>query len=104
MHLLHRPFRWLWAPVRCQAHHQMQHVQGYLRSHWMPSLGKYSPHIAPVDAMVINFWPHKSSCGIVKSLSKASNQKAQNGPFTQLVEATSWVERSNAKMKAEKFS
>jgi hypothetical protein len=50
------------------------------------------------------FWLGKSSCGIVKSLSKASNQKAQNGPSTQLVEATSWVERSNDKMKAEEFS
>jgi hypothetical protein len=43
------------APVQCQAHCLTQHVQGYLRSHWMPPLGKYSPRIAPADAMVINF-------------------------------------------------
>jgi hypothetical protein len=63
----------------------MQHVQGYLRSHWMPPLGKYLPHITPADAMVIDFWPKKSSCGVVKSLSEASVQKARNGPSTQII-------------------
>ena len=72
----------------------MQHVQGYLRSHWMPPLGNYLPHIAPADATVIYFWPKKSSCGVVKSLSEASVQKTLNGLSTQLIEAT--VERSNA--------
>jgi hypothetical protein len=43
------------ALVRCQTHRPMQHVQGYLRSHWMPPLGKYLPRIAPADAMVIDF-------------------------------------------------
>jgi hypothetical protein len=66
------------ALVQCQMHRPMQHVQGYLRSHWMPPLGKYSPRIAPADAMVINFWPKRSSCGVVKLLSEASVQKAQN--------------------------
>jgi hypothetical protein len=33
----------------------MQQVQGYLRSHWTPPLGKYLPRIAPADAMVIDF-------------------------------------------------
>jgi hypothetical protein len=28
-------------------HHLMQHVQGYIRSHWMPPLGNYSLRIAP---------------------------------------------------------
>ena len=82
----------------------MQHVQGYLRSHWTPPLGKYSPHIAPADAMVIDFWPKKSCCGVVKSLSEASVQKARNRPFTQLSEATSCVERSDATIKAEELS
>ena len=82
----------------------MQHVQGYLRSHWTPPLGKYSPHIAPADAMVIDFWRKKSSCGVLKSLSEASVQKARNGPSTQLIEATSCVERSDATIKAEELS
>jgi len=34
------------------------------------------------------FWSKKLSCGIVKSLFEASVQKARNGPFTQLIEAT----------------
>jgi hypothetical protein len=38
----------------------MQHVQGYLRSNWTPPLGKYSPHIVLLDAMVIDIWPEKS--------------------------------------------
>jgi hypothetical protein len=33
--------------VLCGVHCLMQHVQGYCRSHWMPSLGNYSLHIAP---------------------------------------------------------
>ncbi len=62
-----------------------------LRSHWSPPLGKYLPHIALADAMVTDFWPNKLSCGVVKLLSEASVQKAQNGPSTQLIEATSCV-------------
>jgi hypothetical protein len=38
----------------------------------------------------------KLSSGVVKSLSEASVKKARNrGPSTQLIEATSWVERWN---------
>jgi hypothetical protein len=40
----------------------------------------------------------------VKSLSKASVQNAQNGPSTQLIKATSCVERSNTMIKAEELS
>jgi hypothetical protein len=47
------------------------------------------------------FWRKKSSCGIVKSLFKASVKKARNGPSTQLIGATSSVERSNTMIKAE---
>jgi archaellin len=56
----------------------------------MPPSGDYLPCIASVDAMVVinfGFW----SCV----------QKARNGPSTQLIEATSCVERSNATMKAK---
>ena len=35
------------------------------------------------------------SCGVVKLLFEASIQKAQNGPSTQLIEATRCVERSS---------
>jgi hypothetical protein len=48
----------------------------------------------------------KSSCGVVKSLFKASVKKAQNGPSTStaLIEAMSCVERSNATIKAEELT
>jgi hypothetical protein len=82
----------------------MEHIQGFTRSHWAPPLGDYSPRIAPADAMVIDFQRKKSSCGVVKSLSEASIQKAQNGPSTQLIKATSCVERLNATIKAEELS
>ena len=42
------------------------------------------------------FWHKKWSCGVVKSLFEARVRKARNGPSTQLIKATSWVERSNA--------
>jgi hypothetical protein len=47
------------------------------------------------------FWSKKSSCGVVNSPFEASIKKAQNGPSTQLIEATSCVERSNTTIKAE---
>jgi len=66
----------------------------------MPPLGKYSPRIAPADAMVIDFGVKN----LVDIAFEASIQKARNGPSTQLIEATSCVERSNATMKAEELS
>jgi hypothetical protein len=50
------------------------------------------------------FWCKKSSCGVVKLLSKASVQKAQNRLSTQLIEGTSCVDRLNTTMKAEELS
>ena len=82
----------------------MQHVQGYLICHWTPPLGNYLPRIALAYVIVINFWHKKLSCGVVKSLSEASVQKARNGPSTQLIEVTSCVERSNATIKAKELS
>jgi hypothetical protein len=69
----------------------------------LPS-GNYLPRIAPADAMVIDFRRKKSSCGVVKSLSKARVQKAQNRPSTQLIKATSCKERSNVTIKAKELS
>ncbi len=47
------------------------------------------------------FLGKKLSCSIVKLLSGASIQKAQNCPSTQLIEATSCTEMSNAMFKAK---
>jgi hypothetical protein len=41
------------------------------------------------------------SCGVVKSLFEDSVQKAQNEPSTQLIEATSCVERFNTTIKVK---
>jgi hypothetical protein len=38
------------TPVQYEAHHLMQHVQGYSRSHWTPASGDYLPRIAPAAA------------------------------------------------------
>ena len=92
------------APVRYGVHCPMEHVQGFMRSHWTPPSGENLPWIALADAMVIDFWRKKLRCGVVKLLSKASVQKAQNGPSTQLIEAMSCIERSNATIKAEELS
>jgi hypothetical protein len=50
------------------------------------------------------FWRKKSSCGVVKSLFTARIKKAQNRPSNQLIEATSCIERSNIRIKAEEHS
>jgi hypothetical protein len=47
------------------------------------------------------FWHKKMSCGVVKSLFEDSVQKAQNEPSTQLIEATSCVERFNTTIKVK---
>ncbi len=51
--------------------------------------------------MVINFGVKNRGVALWKLLFEASVQKAQNGPSTQLIEATSCVERSNATIKGE---
>ncbi len=48
------------------------------------------------------FCRKKSSCGVVKSLFKASVKKAPNGPSTQLIKATSCVDRSNTTINSLK--
>jgi hypothetical protein len=50
------------------------------------------------------FWLEKLCCGIVKLFSEDNPQKAQNKSFTQLIKATSYVERSNAIIGPEELS
>jgi hypothetical protein len=51
-----------------------------------------------------HFWHKNSSFGIVKLLSKASIQKAQNKPSNQIIEVTSCVNRLDATIGAEDLS
>jgi hypothetical protein len=69
----------------------------------LPS-GKYLSRIASADAVVIDFGIKHRVVALWKSLSEVSIQKARNRPSTQLIEATSCIERSNATMKAEEIS
>jgi hypothetical protein len=41
--------------VQRGAHHLMEHIQGFTRSHWMPSSGKCLRRIAPAAAMFEEF-------------------------------------------------
>jgi hypothetical protein len=54
--------------------------------------------------MVIELGVKNRVVALWKSLSEASVQKARNGPSTQLIKATSCIERSNIMMKAEDLS
>ncbi len=40
------------AAVQCRVHCLMEHIPGFTRSHWMPSLGECLRSIAPAAAMV----------------------------------------------------
>jgi hypothetical protein len=68
------------------------------------AIGKVFAPYCPGGCHGHRLWSKKSSCGVVKLLFEASIQKAQNGPYTQLIEATSCVERSNAMIKAKVHS
>jgi hypothetical protein len=41
--------------LQCGAHRLMKHIQGFIQSRWMPSLGKCLHCIAPAAAMVNEF-------------------------------------------------
>ena len=43
------------AAVQRGAHHPMEHIQGFTRSHWMPPLGECLRRIALAAAMVDGF-------------------------------------------------
>jgi hypothetical protein len=49
------------AVVQCVAHHPMEHILGFTRSHWMLPLGEYLRRITTAAAMVDNFFvEHKT--------------------------------------------
>jgi hypothetical protein len=43
------------ATLQCGAHHPMEHIQDFTRSHWIPPLGKCLHPIALLVAMVDDF-------------------------------------------------
>jgi len=91
---------------RCDAERITQYSS--LGLPYMPALdaaiGQVFTPYCPGECHGHQFRRKKMSCGIVKLRFEASIQKARNGPSTQLIEATSCVERSNAMMKVEELS
>ena len=43
------------AAVQCGAHRPMEHIRGFIRSHWMQPSGECLRRIAPAAAMVDKF-------------------------------------------------
>ena len=88
------------AEERCGAHRPLEHIPGFNRSHWMPSLGECSHHIAAAAAMVEFFCRnHKTQTKNyfwLANLRKTEaefyeNFEPQIGHSTQLINATSFI-------------
>ena len=79
----------------------MEHIQGFTRSHWMPPSGECLRRIAPAAAMVNEFVETTqntnktqllaSNYGTFRALVNSENFIPQNGPSTQVIDATSFV-------------
>ncbi len=79
----------------------MEHVQGFTGSHWMPPSVEYSHRIAPAAAMVNEFVETTQNTNKTQLLASnystfraqviSENFIPQNGPSTQLIDATSFV-------------
>ncbi len=102
------------AAVQRGAHLPMEHVQGFTGSHWMPPLGKCLRCITPAAAMVNKFVETTqntnktqllaSNYSTFRALVISENFIPQNGPSTQLIDATSFVQMWNATIGAEELT
>ncbi len=102
------------AVVQCGVHRPMEHIQGFTRSIWMLPLGKCLHHIALAAVMVHKFVENTQNTN--KKLLTASNLWynqplvvckdfiPQNGPSTQLINATSCAKTGDAAIVAEELS
>jgi hypothetical protein len=89
------------AAVQRRAHLPIEHVQGFTLSHWMPPSVECSHRIAPAAAMVNEFVETTqntnktqllaSNYSTFRALIISENFIPQNGPSTQLIDATSFV-------------
>jgi hypothetical protein len=88
------------AAVQRGAHCPMKHIRGFTRSHWMPPSGECLRRIAPVAAIVNEFVETTqntnktqllaSNYGTFRALVNSENFIPQNGPSTQVIDATSF--------------
>jgi hypothetical protein len=102
------------AAVQCGVHRPMEHIQGFTRSPWMLPLGKCLCRIAPAAVMVHELVENTQNTN--KKLFSASNLRynqplvvcekfiPQNGPSTQLINATSCIRMCNIAIVAEELS
>ena len=89
------------AAVRRGAHRPMKHIRSFTRSHWMPPLGECLCRIAPAAAMVNEFVETTQytnntqllpcNYSTFRALVNSENFIPQNGPSTQVIDATSFV-------------
>jgi hypothetical protein len=87
------------AAIRRGVHHPTEHIHGFTRNHWMPPTVKCSHPIAPAAAMVNKFVEITlntnktqrlaSNYGMFRLLVLCENFIPQNGPTSQLINATS---------------
>ena len=89
------------AVVRRGAHRPIEHVQGFTQSHWMPPSDKCLRCIASAAAMVnklvettqntneTHILP--SNYSTFRALVNRENLIPQNGPSTQVINATSFI-------------
>jgi hypothetical protein len=100
--------------VQCVAHHPIEHIQGFTRSHWMLPLGKCLHCIAPAAVMVDELVENTQNTN--KTLFSASNLRynqplvvcenliPRNGPSTQLIVATSCIKMGDVAIVAKELS
>jgi hypothetical protein len=79
----------------------MKHIRGFTQSHWMPPSDECLRHIAPAAAMVIEFVETTQNTNKAQLLARnystfralvnSENFIPQNGPSTQIINATSFV-------------
>ena len=101
------------AAVQRGAHCPIEHIQGFTGNHWMVLLGECLCCIAPAAAMVNEFVittqnTNKtqllaSNYGTFRALVVCENVIPQNGPSTQLIDATSCVKMWNVTIGAEEL-
>ena len=89
------------AAVRRGTHRPIEHIQGFIRSHWMPPSGECLRRIAPAAAMVKEFEKNTlntnktqllaSNYGTFRALVVCENFVTRKGPSTHVIDATSVV-------------
>ena len=100
------------AAIQHGAHNPMEHIRGFTQSHWMLLSVECLHCIAA--AMVINFkWKIQSTnktqllasnYGTFRSLVIRENFVPQNGPSTQLIDATSCIKMWDNMIGAEELT